>query len=73
MKTKLVVRYGIIAMSFDEKSFFNTILGFNSGWDYKFYNKYTSQKNVNLCSTNKTNLKCDVIKSSSSRYYTVLY
>ena len=64
MKTKLVVRYGIIAIRFDEKSFFSTILGFTSGWDYKSYNKYTSQKIVNLGSTNKINLKCDVINGS---------
>ena len=64
MKTKLVVRYGIIAIRFDEKSFFSSILGFILGWDYKFYNKYTSQKIVNLCSTNKINLKCDVIDGS---------
>ena len=30
-KTKLVVRSGIIAIRFDEKSFFSTILGFTSG------------------------------------------
>ena len=60
MKTKLVVRYGIIAIRFDEKSFFSTVLGFNSGWDYIFYNKYASQKNVNLGSTNKIHLKCDL-------------
>ena len=35
MKTKLVVRSGIIAIRFDEKSFFNTVLGFTPGWDYK--------------------------------------
>ena len=35
MKTKLVVRPGIIAIRFDEKSFFSTILGFNHGFDYK--------------------------------------
>ena len=35
MKTKLVVQSGIIAIRFDEKSFFSTILGFTSGWDYK--------------------------------------
>ena len=64
MKTKLVVRYGIIAIRFDEKSFFSSILGFIPGWDYKFYNKYTSQKIVNLGSTNKINLKCDVIDGS---------
>ena len=33
MKSKLVVRSGIIATRFDEKSFFSTILGFNDGWD----------------------------------------
>ena len=64
MKTKLDVRYGIIAIRFDEKSFFSSVLGFTSGWDYKFYNKYTSQKIVNLGSTNKINLKCDAIDGS---------
>ena len=34
-KTKLVVRPGIIAIRFDEKSYFSTILGFNHGLDYK--------------------------------------
>ena len=64
MKTKLIVRDGIIAMRFDEKSFFSTILGFTPGWDYKHYNKYTSQKIVNLGSTNKVHLKCDVMDGS---------
>ena len=64
MKTKLVVQSGIIAIRFDEKSFFSTILGFTSGWDYKHYNKYTSQKVVNLGSTNKIHLKCDCIDGS---------
>ena len=63
-KTKLVVRSGIIAIRFDEKSFFSTILGFTPGWDYKHYNKYTSQKLVNLGSTNKIHLKCDCIDGS---------
>ena len=53
MKTKLVVRSGIIAIRFDEKPFFSSILGFTPGWDYKHYNKYISQKIVNLSSTNK--------------------
>ena len=60
-KTKLVVRPGIIAIRFDEKSFFSTVLGFTPGWDYEHYNEYTSQKIVNLISTNKIHLKCDVI------------
>ena len=64
MKTKLVVNIGIIAIRFDEKSFFSTILGFTPGWDYKHYNKYVSQKIVNLGSTNKIHLKCDIIDGS---------
>ena len=64
MKTKLDVKAGIIAIRFDEKSFFSTILGFTSGWDYKHYNKYISQKIVNLSNTNKIHLKCDVIDGS---------
>ena len=63
-KTKLVVNSGIIAVKFDEKSFFSTILGFTAGWDYKHYNQYLSQKIVNLSSTNKIHLKCDVIDGS---------
>ena len=64
VKTKLVVKYGILAIRFDEKSFFSTVLGFTSGWDYKHYNEYTSQKILNLGSTNKIHSKCDVIDGS---------
>ena len=64
MKTKLVVKSGIIAIRFDEKSFFCNVLGFTSGWAYKHYNKYISQKILNLGSTNKILLKCDVIDGS---------
>ena len=63
-KTKLVVRHGIIAIRFDEKSFFSTILGFTPGWDYKHYNQYLSQKILNLSNTNKIHLKCDAIDGS---------
>ena len=63
-KTKLVVRPGIIAIRFDEKSFFSTILGLTPGWDYKHYNQYLSQKTVNLNNTNKIHLKCDIIDGS---------
>ena len=62
MKTKLVVKNGIIATRFDEKSFFSIILGFTPGWDYKHYIENTSQKSVNLSSTNEIQLKCDVIE-----------
>ena len=64
MKTKLDVKAGNIAIRFDEKSFFSTILGFTSGWDFKHYNKYISQKVVNLGSTNKIHLNCDCIDGS---------
>ena len=57
----MVVRPGIIAIRFDENSFFSTILEFTSGWDYEDYNEYISQKIVNLSSTNKVHLKRDVI------------
>ena len=60
----MVVRSGIIAIRFDEKSLFSTILGFTPGWDYKHYNQNLSQKIVNLSSTNKIHLKCDVINGS---------
>ena len=75
MKTKLVVDMGIIAIRFDEKSFFSTILGFTPGWDYKHYNKYTSHKVVNLGSTNKIHLKCDCIDGSvvNGLRQTILY
>ena len=63
-KTKLVVRSGIVAMRLDEKAFFNIVLGFTPGWDYKHYNEYISQKNLNLGSTNKIHSKCDCIDGS---------
>ena len=63
-KTKLVVRSGILAIRFDQNSFFSSILGFTPGWDYKHYNQYLSQKIVNLSSTNKIHLKCDAFDGS---------
>ena len=63
-KTKLVVRPGIKAIRFNERSFFSSILGFTPGWDYKHYIEYISQKIANLSSTNKIHLKCDVIDGS---------
>ena len=64
MKTKLAVRDCIIAIRFDEKSFFNIIPGFTSHCDYKHYIEYISQKRVNLSNTNIMHLKCDVIDGS---------
>ena len=63
-KTKLVGGPGIIATRFDENSFFNTILGFNHGWDYKHYNNYNSQEILNISSAYKLHLKCDIIDGS---------
>ena len=64
MKTKLVVKSGIKAVSFDEKSFFSTILGFISGWDYKHYNEDIGRKILNLGGTNKIHLKSDCFDGS---------
>ena len=49
---------------FDEKSFFSSIMGSTSGWDYKHYNEFTSEKIVNLSITKKIHLKFDVIDGS---------
>ena len=64
MKNKLVVRSGIVAIRFDEKSFLSTILGFTPGWGYKHYNDYITQKIVNLSVTNKIHSVFDVIDGS---------
>ena len=60
----MVVRYGIIAIRFEENSFFSNIRGFTPGCDYKHYNEYISQKFLKVGSTNKIHLKCDVIGGS---------
>ena len=52
------------AIKFDEQSFFSSVLGFAPGWYYKHYNKYISQKNVNLSTTNKIQLIFDCIDGS---------
>ena len=57
MNSKMVVRDGIIAMRFDEKSFYSTDFDFTPGWDYKHYIENISQKFVNLSTTNKIQLK----------------
>ena len=67
MKTNLVARRGIIALIFDERSFFSTILGFKPYWGYRHYNEHVSQKIVNLSTTNKKHLQCDLIDGSMVR------
>ena len=75
MKTKLILtRFGSTfgTLRFDEKSFFNSILGFTPHWDYKptialhAYSPrvYISDKILNLNTVNKIRLKCDVIDGS---------
>ena len=44
MKTKLIVRYEINALRFDEKTFFSTTLSFPPYWDYKSHNEYVTEK-----------------------------
>ena len=51
-------------MKFDEKSSFNTMLGFTHGWDYKHFNEYISQKVVIISTTNRRRLECDVFDGS---------
>ena len=43
---------------------FLVISDFISGWDYKHYDEFISQKIVNLSSRIKIHLKCDVIDGS---------
>ena len=64
MKIKLIVGVGILAVKLEELSFFSNNLGFTPGWDYKHYNKYISQEILNIGSTNKIKLKCDIIDGS---------
>ena len=59
-------------LRFDEKSFFNTLLGFAPYWDYKPTNAihaaspgvYANEKKLNLCTKKKFPLKCDVFDGS---------
>ena len=61
LKTKLVVRSGNIAIRFDGKSIFSTILGFTLDWGFEHYSEYFSQKLINLSSTKNILSKRDVI------------
>ena len=79
MKTKIILKYnggqrkfGLGTLRFDERSFFHTLLGFEAYWDYEppnsnhdaFPGVYTSDKILNLSTTNKNHLKCDIIDGS---------
>ena len=71
MKTKIILtRFGSTfgTLWFDEKSFFNTLLGFTPYWDYKPTNAfhadrpglYTSDEIFQLNTIVKIHLNCDV-------------
>ena len=80
MKRKIILKFknnekGLFALGtlrFNDTSFFHTLLGFTPYWDYKPTNSnrdgipgvYTSNKILNLSSTNKIHLKCDCIDGS---------
>ena len=74
MKKKFFFKYiggqemfALGTLRFDERSFFHSLLGFTPYWDYKSTNStgvYTSDKILNLNTTKKINLKCDVFEGS---------
>ena len=71
MKTKIILKYkdlrenfGLGTSRFDKKSFFHTLLGHDPYFDYKVPRVYTSDKILNLNTTNKIHLKCDCIDGS---------
>ena len=61
MRTKLALDSKVIAIKFNENSFFSTGIGFTPHWVYKHYNEYISQKIIKLSTTNKIHIKCVVI------------
>ena len=60
--------FGLGTLRFDEKSFFQTLLGFDPYWDCKpakTNSVYTSDKIIlNLNTTDKIHWKCDCIDGS---------
>ena len=71
MKSKIILKYideqDLLifgTLRFDKRSFFHTLLGFIPYWDYKSPGVYNSDKILNLNTTNKIHLKCDVIDGS---------
>ena len=71
MKTKIILKYndwrenfGLGTLRFDKKSFFHTLLGHDPYFDYKVPGVYTSDKFLNLNTTNKIHFKCDCFDGS---------
>ena len=76
IKTKLIlIRFTgtFWTLCFDEKSIWNTLLGFTPYWDYKPTNEnhtdspgvYTSENNIYLSTIQEIHLKCDVVYGSA--------
>ena len=71
MKTKIILKYNdwrekfvLGTLRFDKKSFFHSLLGHDAYFDYKVPGVYTSDKILNLNTTNKIHLNCDCIDGS---------
>ena len=71
MITKIILKYkdwreifGLGTLRVDKKSFFHSLLGHDPYFDYKIPGIYTSDKILNLNTTNKIHLKCDFIDGS---------
>ena len=71
MKTKIILKYkdlrenfSLVTLRFDKEFFFHTLLGHDPYFDYKAPGVYTSDKILNLNTTNKIHLKCDSINGS---------
>ena len=65
MGNKLVVGHDIIAMKFDEKSCFSSILCPSPHWDYERHGEYLIEKIANLSTINKILLECYCIHGSA--------
>ena len=83
-KSKFILkRFGSTmgTFSFDEKSFFNALLGFTPYWDHKLANAihadsngvYSNNKTLNLSTIRKSHLKCDVFRWQHSSWFTKTY
>ena len=71
MKTEIILKYkdwrenfGLGTLRFDKKSFFHTLLGHDPYFDYKVPGVFTSDKSLNLNTTNKIHLKCGCVEGS---------
>ena len=64
MRNKLIKEGDILALSIDQKSFFNSILGHPSSWNYKRNDESFGEKIINSSTIDKIHVNCDVIIGS---------